>query len=105
MDYDTSVWQRADGSDRRCARRGRDQAVPRKIKTFAQERDYTSLTMPPIERRSLMESGMRRPTTRFDLLVIAVFLVALLAVLAYFLVPLIATLIDHVPDLIVSTGK
>lgn len=59
--------------------------MPRKIRTFADERDYASLTMPSIERRSLMESGMRRPTTRADLLIIAIFLLAVLGLLGYFL--------------------
>ena len=79
--------------------------MPRKIRTLADERDHSSLNMPSIERRSLMESGMRRPTTRFDLVVIALFLVALLALLGYFLAPMIATLVRHIPDLFNGTGQ
>lgn len=60
--------------------------MPRKIRRLADEEDYVSVNMPPIERRSLMEMGMRRRTTRLDIAVVAVFLILLLAVLAYFIV-------------------
>lgn len=58
--------------------------MPRKIRSLADEEDYVSVNMPPIERRSLMEMGMRRKTTRLDIAVVAVFLILLLAILAYF---------------------
>jgi hypothetical protein len=60
--------------------------MPRKIRSLADEEDYVSLNMPPIERRSLMEMGMRRKTTRLDIVVVAVFLLMLLAALAYIVV-------------------
>jgi hypothetical protein len=39
----------------------------------------------PIWRRSLLESEMRTPTTRFEMVVITVFLIVAVALLAYFL--------------------
>jgi hypothetical protein len=77
----------------------------RRVRSLADERDHASLNLPSIERRSLMESGMRRPTTRIDYAVVAVFFVLLLALLTYFLVPVLSTLIRHIPDLFTSTGK
>ena len=41
--------------------------------------------MAPLSRRSLLESGMRTPTTRFAVGIVVVFLIALVAVLGYFL--------------------
>jgi len=58
--------------------------MPRKIRSLAEEADYVALNMPPIERRSLMEMGMRRKTTPLDVLVVAVFCVLVVALLAYF---------------------
>ncbi len=58
--------------------------MPRKIRSLADEENYVSVNMPPIEHRSLMEMGMRRRTTRSDIAIVAVFLILLLAVLAYF---------------------
>jgi hypothetical protein len=60
--------------------------MPRKIRSLAEEKDYVCVNMPPLERRSLMEMGMRRKTTRLDVVVVAVFLIVLLAGLAYFVV-------------------
>lgn len=60
--------------------------IPRKIRSLSDENDYVSLNMPPIERRSLMEMGMRRKTTRLDVVVVVVFLIILLGALAYFVV-------------------
>jgi hypothetical protein len=57
--------------------------MPRKIRTLADERERSSLTLPSIERRSLMESGMRRPTTRADVAVVIGFLLALAVLLAF----------------------
>jgi hypothetical protein len=57
--------------------------MPRKIRTLADEREYSSLTLPSIERRSLMESGMRPPTTRTDVAVVIGFLLCLAALLAF----------------------
>ena len=57
--------------------------MPRKIRTLADEREYSSTSLPSIERRSLMESGMRRPTTRADLAVVVGFLLVLAALLAF----------------------
>jgi hypothetical protein len=59
--------------------------MPRKIRSLADEENYVSVNMPPIEHRSLMEMGMRRKTTRLDIVVVAVFFILLLAVLAYFI--------------------
>ena len=55
--------------------------------------------LPPIERRCLMESGMRTKATRGDLAVIAAFFVGLLALAVVYLVPLVGSLIHHIPDL------
>lgn len=41
--------------------------------------------MTPVWRRSVLESGMRSRTTRFELAVIVMFLIAAAALLAYFL--------------------
>jgi uncharacterized membrane protein YqhA len=79
--------------------------MSRKVRSLADEQDHVSLNMPSIEHRSLMESGMRRPTTRWDMVIVAVFFVALAALLVYFLVPVMTTLIRHIPDLFTSTGK
>jgi hypothetical protein len=57
----------------------------RKIRTLAEEEEYSSPTMPSIERRSLMESGMRRKTTKLDMVIVVLFLLALAAILVYFL--------------------
>jgi len=60
--------------------------MPRKkIRTLAEEDNYASRSMPSIGRRSLMESGMRRKSTRLDMVIVALFLVALVAILAYYL--------------------
>jgi hypothetical protein len=60
--------------------------MPRKVRSLAEEESYVSLNMPPIEHRSLMEMGMCRKTTRSDVVVVAVFLILLLAAVAYFVV-------------------
>jgi hypothetical protein len=39
----------------------------------------------PIWRRSVLECGMRSPMTRFEVVVIVVFLIAAVALLVYFL--------------------
>jgi hypothetical protein len=39
----------------------------------------------PVWRRSVLECGMRSPTTRFEVAVIVVFLIVTVAVLVYFL--------------------
>jgi hypothetical protein len=39
----------------------------------------------PLWRRSLLESKMRKQTTRTDLVVVALFLLALVAILVYYL--------------------
>lgn len=39
----------------------------------------------PLWRRSLLESALRSPTTRFEIAVVVVFLVAIAAALVYFL--------------------
>ena len=60
--------------------------MPRKkIRTLAEEDNYASRSMPSIGRRSLMESGMRRKSTRLDMVIVALFLVALVAILVYYL--------------------
>ena len=41
--------------------------------------------MGPIWRRSLLESEMRTPTTRLEVAVVVVFLIAAVALLAFFL--------------------
>lgn len=41
--------------------------------------------MSAVWRRSVLECGMRSPTTRFEAAVIVVFLIAAVAVLVYFL--------------------
>ena len=41
--------------------------------------------MTPVSRRSVLESGMRSPTTRFEVAVVVVFLIAAVALLVYFL--------------------
>ena len=86
------------------SRSGSGLTMARKIRTLAEEENYVSLNMPPIERRSLMEMGMRRKTTHLDIVVVAVFFGALLALLGYFLVPVLATLVSHIPDLFTNTG-
>jgi hypothetical protein len=58
--------------------------IPRKLRTFAQEADYVSSSLPSIERRSLMESGMRPRTTVLDVVIVVVFVLAVLALLGYF---------------------
>lgn len=55
--------------------------------------------LPPVERRSLMESGMRNPTTRADVAIVVGFFVALLVLIGVFVVPLVANLIHHIPEL------
>jgi hypothetical protein len=69
------------------------------------EEKYVVVNMPPIERRSLMESGMRRKTTRVDVFIVIGFLIGLLVVLTVFLIPVLTTLIHHIPDLFTSTGR
>jgi hypothetical protein len=39
----------------------------------------------PVSRRSLLESAMRTPTTRFEVTVVVVFFIAIVAGLVYFL--------------------
>jgi hypothetical protein len=41
--------------------------------------------MTPVWRRSVLEWGMRSPTTRFDVAVVVVFLIVIVAALVYFL--------------------
>jgi hypothetical protein len=41
--------------------------------------------MTPVWRRSVLECGMRSPTTRFDVAVVVVFLIVIVAALVYFL--------------------
>jgi len=41
--------------------------------------------MTPVWRRSVLECGMRSPTTRFEMAVIVVFLILIVAALVYFL--------------------
>jgi hypothetical protein len=41
--------------------------------------------MTPVTRRSVLECGMRSPTTRFEVAVIVMFLIAAVALLIYFL--------------------
>lgn len=79
--------------------------MARKIRTFSQEQDYTSQSLPSIERRSLMESGMRRRTTTLDVVVVVLFFVGLIVLLGYFLTPVLAKLIAHLPDVFRSTGS
>lgn len=76
----------------------------KKIRSIAEEREYVSLSLPSIERRSLMESGMRHRTTRLDVAIVVVFVLVLVAILGVFLEPVLAKLIAHLPDLFNSTG-
>mgnify|MGYP001321892609 CR=1 FL=1 len=57
----------------------------KKIRTLADEDNYASRSMPSIGRRSLTESGMPRKSTRLDMVIVALFLIALIAILVYFL--------------------
>jgi hypothetical protein len=41
--------------------------------------------MTPLYRRSVLECGMRSPTSRFEVAVVVVFLIAAVALLVYFL--------------------
>lgn len=79
--------------------------MPHKTRSLADEEKYLVVNLPPIERRSLMESAMRRRTTRFDVIVVVAFVVALITLLSFFLAPVISGLIRHIPDLFTSTGK
>jgi hypothetical protein len=79
--------------------------MPQKPRSLAEEERYLVVNLPPIERRSLMESGMRRKTTRLDVIIVIGFLLGLVGLLGVFLVPVITSLIHHIPDLFTSTGK
>lgn len=63
-----------------------------------------SLSLPSIERRSLMESGMRRRTTRLDVAVVVAFFIVLVALLGVFLMPVLTKLVAHLPDLFNGAG-
>ncbi len=80
------------------------QPSSRRIRTLADEEDYVALNLPSIERRSLMESGMRSRSTRAEMMIVAVFLLGLLLVLACFFVPVLVSLIAHIPDLFTNAG-
>jgi hypothetical protein len=73
--------------------------MPRKTRSPNGEEDHIVVNLPPIERRSLMESAMHTRTTRLDRAIVAAFLLALLALLAVFLTPVITSLIRDVPHL------
>jgi hypothetical protein len=79
--------------------------MPRRPRSLADEENYVVVNLPPIGRRSLMESGMCRKTTRLDVVVVIAFLLALLGLLGVFLVPVLANLIHHLPDLFTNTGR
>ena len=76
----------------------------KKIRSLAQEEDYVSLSLPSIERRSLMESGMRRRTTRLDVIVVVVFFIALVALLTVLFGPAVVKLVRQLPDLVNGVG-
>ncbi len=48
-------------------------------------RDREAKQLAPLYRRSLLESKMRKETTRADMVIVALFLIALIAILAYYL--------------------
>ena len=48
-------------------------------------RDREVKHLPPISRRSLLESKSRKQTTRTDIVIVALFLIALIAILVYYL--------------------
>lgn len=48
-------------------------------------RDREVKHLPPISRRSLLESKSRKQTTRSDMVIVALFLIALVAILVYYL--------------------
>jgi hypothetical protein len=48
-------------------------------------RDREVKRLPPIWRRSLLESKMNKETTRTDMVIVALFLIALVAILVYYL--------------------
>jgi hypothetical protein len=79
--------------------------MPRRARSLAEEDDHVVVNLPSIERRSLMESGMRTKTTRLEVVIVGAFLVALLLILGYFLTPVITSLIGHLPDLFTNTGQ
>lgn len=79
--------------------------MARGARSLAEEERHRVQNLPPVGRRSLMESGIRRKATRLDVIIVLAFFVALLAVLTIFLGPLIPPLLHHLPDLFTSTGK
>ena len=52
---------------------------------MARRRKLECDNLAPIRRRSLLESEMRSPTTRFEVAVVIAFLIVALALLVYFL--------------------
>lgn len=48
-------------------------------------RDREVKNLAPLWRRSLVESKMRKETTRTDMVIVALFFIALIAILVYFL--------------------
>jgi nitrate reductase gamma subunit len=48
-------------------------------------RDREVKNLAPLWRRSLIESKMRKETTRTDMVIVVLFLIALVAILVYFL--------------------
>lgn len=76
-----------------------DADMPRRTRSLAEEENYLVVNLPPIERRSLTESAMKRKTTRLDVVIVIAFVIALLGILGVFLTPVITTFINHIPDL------
>jgi hypothetical protein len=59
--------------------------APRKRPLLARLREREVKHLSPLWRRSLLESQMRKQTTRTDMVIVALFLIALVAILVYYL--------------------
>lgn len=58
---------------------------PRRPPLVQRLREREAKHLAPLWRRSLLESKMRKETTRADMVIVALFLVALVAILVYYL--------------------
>ena len=59
--------------------------APRRRSRIARLREQEVKHLPPLWRRSLLESKMRKETTRLDMVIVALFFIALVAILVVYL--------------------